>query len=451
MCIITSSQIRPAAQPKAHRYGRAHRYAVAAESYATMLGASPVSKNMGHFQCMEAPKMVTCADKTRVQVLKTNQSGTVCEVSARGAFGHLALKEHAEKLFFHESQLIGCSIENVAVGDQMKFDVVFNPRNQKFLAKNVKVVTPEPIRENSRIGHFQCMEPVKFVPSATPAKMIVLANQVKGVIEELGRDYGYFTADGERVFFHESQLIGRSIEELEIGTALQFKLVFNTISQKKLAEEIRSLSALPENTRLGNFLDMQQSTPVTSPPKPKVLQLGSGTVCGRVTETSKDYGYLEIDDGSLRSDRVFFHSSALIRCGMEDIQVDSKLTCKVVFNNLSKKKVAQEVRLVTPEVVEKPSENMCCEEQQPVVKLNFLQVDSAKFLRRLSEQIVINIDRVAECMDDGESASPLLTLKPADMLQKESISMLVDVLSGRNSRVNSRINSRANSRRGSVY
>merc|ERR1712130_659874 len=90
----------------------------------------------------------------KVEVLKKAQNAQIELLIQEQNCGFLNFQ--GERLFFHGSQMIGNILAELEVGDVMNFDVVYNPRTLKFLAKNVRRV--ESVKSKKNLGHFQMMQ-----------------------------------------------------------------------------------------------------------------------------------------------------------------------------------------------------------------------------------------------------------------------------------------------------
>merc|ERR1711879_898523 len=142
-----------------------------------------------------------------------------------------------ERLYFHGSQMIGNILAELEVGDVMNFDVVYNPRTLKFLAKNVRRV--ESVKFKKNLGHFQMMQ----VSETNKNEVSHLENNNKselcqGKITKIFAHHGFID---EEIFFHYSNLVGTHMSELEVGTCLSFKAKMNKSNTRKIAENVQKI------------------------------------------------------------------------------------------------------------------------------------------------------------------------------------------------------------------
>lgn len=368
-----------------------------------------VNASVGHFQCMEVPKLVASPPANRVEVVKRAQVGTIVQLNHEQQHGFIRVD--GERLFFHASQLTGCAMHELACHDKLRFDVVFNPRTGKFLAKNVKL---EAQRENSQVGHFIDMQ----VPAtASPAShKIEIQESATGKVTEIHADYGLI--DNE-IFFHYTQLVGTHTSEISVGDKLDFAVTFNKKSNRKVAEQVKKAFISPASN-LGHFIDMRvpvltQSAPVAT----QKIEL-EASASGKVTSVHADYGFID--------EEIFFHYTQLVGTHMSELAVGDKLEFTVTFNKKSNRKVAEHVKKAT--IATAPSKEL-------VAVRALLKLEGANMLRRLSQNMaVINIVEDME-VDDA----PQVCAMPKEKDALSTASLFVNL---------SNANSRRNSRRGST-
>merc|ERR1711879_838988 len=228
-----------------------------------------------------------------------------------------------EKLYFYGSQLIGCHLSELNVGDRMNFDIVFNPRTNKFLAKSVRRVAQ--VKKN--IGYFL---PV------VQASIQEASNTETGKVTEIcGHSHGFIESE---VFFHYSNLVGTHISELSVGSSLSFSTKMN--GSQKVATNVRLEPVEEVNKNLGHFQMMQVSQVAdeatfhreTRPTTGKVSEL-----CGHT------HGFIDND--------VFFHYSTLVGTHISELSVGSSLSFNTKMNG--NQKVATNVRIEPVEGVNK--------------------------------------------------------------------------------------------------
>jgi len=174
----------------------------------------------------------------KVEVLKKAQTAQIELLIQEQNCGFLNFQ--GEKLFFHGSQMIGNIVNELEVGDVMNFDVVFNPRTSKFLAKNVRRV--ESVKAKKNLGHFQMMQ----VPETTKVSHLENDNKselCQGKITKISAQHGFID---DEVFFHYSNLVGTHMSELEVGTCLSFKARMNKSNTRKIAENVQKVEEKSE-------------------------------------------------------------------------------------------------------------------------------------------------------------------------------------------------------------
>jgi len=207
--------------------------------------------------------------------------------------------------------------------------------------------------------------------------------------------------------------------ELAVGDVLTFSVVFNQVSNRKIAENVRRVH-VRENTQIGHFQSMQVATLTSHAVENAVVQLEQACQ-GRITKVHADYGFAE----TAKHESVFFHYTQLIGTHMSELAIGDMLSFNVTFNKTSNRKVAQDVRMAPkPEPV------------RLVAAKNLLQVESAKLLRRLSQNLVINVQDM-----DTETPEAIMKQVAAAATTGDKLSPFANL---------SNANSRRNSRRGST-
>jgi len=175
----------------------------------------------------------------KVEVLKKAQTAQIELLIQEQNCGFLNFQ--GEKLFFHGSQMIGNIVQELEVGDVMNFDVVFNPRTSKFLAKNVRRV--ESVKAKKNIGHFQMMQVTETNKVSHLENNNNKSELCQGKITKISAQHGFI--DNE-VFFHYSNLVGTHMSELEVGTCLSFKARMNKSNTRKIAENVQKVEEKSE-------------------------------------------------------------------------------------------------------------------------------------------------------------------------------------------------------------
>jgi cold shock CspA family protein len=174
----------------------------------------------------------------KVEVLKKAQTAQIELLIQEQNCGFLNFQ--GEKLFFHGSQMIGNIVQELEVGDVMNFDVVYNPRTSKFLAKNVRRV--ESVKTKKNLGHFQMMQ-VTETNKVSHLENNNKSELCQGKITKISAQHGFI--DNE-VFFHYSNLVGTHMSELEVGTCLSFKARMNKSNTRKIAEDVQKVEEKSE-------------------------------------------------------------------------------------------------------------------------------------------------------------------------------------------------------------
>jgi cold shock CspA family protein len=168
----------------------------------------------------------------KVEVIKKSQTAQIELLIQEQNCGFINFE--GEKLFFHGSQMIGNVVSELETGDVLNFDVVYNPRTSKFLAKNVRRV--ESVKAKKNLGHFQMTQ----VSETTQEKVSHLesneASYQEGKVTKLTSQYGFID---EEVFFHYSSLVGTHMSELQVGSCLSFKARMNKSNTRKVASNVQ--------------------------------------------------------------------------------------------------------------------------------------------------------------------------------------------------------------------
>jgi len=167
----------------------------------------------------------------RVEVIKKNQTAQIGKIIIEQNCGFIDFE--GEKLFFHGSQMIGNIVSELEVGDVMNFDIVYNPRTSKFLAKNVR--RTESVKAKKNLGHFQMMQ-------VSEAQEVSQLEESEGKVTKLCKDYGFINHE---IFFHYSSLVGTHMSELQVGSCLSFKAKMNKSNTRKVASNVQKL-VVPE-------------------------------------------------------------------------------------------------------------------------------------------------------------------------------------------------------------
>ena len=175
----------------------------------------------------------------KVEVLKKAQTANIELLIQEQNCGFLNFQ--GEKLFFHGSQMIGNIVNELEVGDVMNFDVVFNPRTSKFLAKNVRRV--ESVKAKKNLGHFQMMQVTETNKVSHLENNNNKSELCQGKITKISAQHGFID---EEIFFHYSNLVGTHMSELEVGTCLSFKARMNKSNTRKIAENVQKVEEKTE-------------------------------------------------------------------------------------------------------------------------------------------------------------------------------------------------------------
>merc|ERR1711972_562706 len=141
-------------------------------------------------------------------------------------------------------------VNELEVGDVMNFDVVFNPRTSKFLAKNVR--RTESVKAKKNLGHFQMMQVTETNKVSHLENNNNKSELCQGKITKISAQHGFID---EEIFFHYSNLVGTHMSELEVGTCLNFKARMNKSNTRKIAENVQKVEEKSEEK-------VQQVSPV---------------------------------------------------------------------------------------------------------------------------------------------------------------------------------------------
>lgn len=170
----------------------------------------------------------------KVEILKKAQTAPIELLIQEQNCGFLNFQ--GEKLFFHGSQMIGNIVNELEVGDVMNFDVVYNPRTSKFLAKNVR--RTESVKAKKNLGHFQMMQVTETNKVSHLESNKNKSELCQGKITKISAQHGFID---EEIFFHYSNLVGTHMSELEVGTCLSFKARMNKSNTRKIAENVQKV------------------------------------------------------------------------------------------------------------------------------------------------------------------------------------------------------------------
>jgi cold shock CspA family protein len=208
-----------------------------AASFSAYVYSPPTKKskmNCDHFiDCTACTTQVP-----KVEVIKKDQTAPVDLLIQEQNCGFLNFQ--GEKLFFHGSQMIGNVVSELETGDVLNFDVVYNPRTSKFLAKNVRRV--ESVKAKKNLGHFQMMQVSETQEKEVSHLNNEESNQQQGKVTKITAQYGFI--DNE-VFFHYSSLVGTHMSELQVGSCLSFKAKMNKSNTRKVASNVQKVN-IPE-------------------------------------------------------------------------------------------------------------------------------------------------------------------------------------------------------------
>jgi len=249
------------------------------------------------------------------------------------------------------------------------------------------IYSPPTKKSKTSCGHFIdtcCHEPVdiKPVPKVEVLKKSQTA-QVQLLINE--QNCGFLNFQGEKLFFHGSQMIGNLVSELEIGDVLKFDVVYNPRTSAFLAKNVRRVESVRVKKNLGHFQMMQvsETRKVSHQEKP-------GEVCeGKISKISADHGFID--------NEVFFHYSALVGTHMSELEIGSCLSFQARMNRSNTRKVASVVKKVhtpeikTPEIKTMETPKIVAPENIQLLNIkNLLALEGANLLRRLSKNLIVN-------------------------------------------------------------
>jgi len=175
----------------------------------------------------------------KVEILKKAQTAQIELLIQEQNCGFLNFQ--GERLFFHGSQMIGNILAELEVGDVMNFDVVYNPRTSKFLAKNVR--RTESVKSKKNLSHFQMMQVSETKKEVSHFENNNKSELCQGKVTKISAQHGFID---EEVFFHYSNLVGTHMSELEVGTCLSFKAKMNKSNTRKIAENVQKIEEKPE-------------------------------------------------------------------------------------------------------------------------------------------------------------------------------------------------------------
>jgi cold shock CspA family protein len=366
---------------------------IASTFAAYAFGPSPAKK---------AKQAVVLPKPDRVETIKRSQTAQISRVLIEQNCGFLDFE--GEELFFHGSQLIGCVTAELKTNDSLKFDIVYNPRTGKFLAKTVSKIENPPRFQDTKTVSTQ-------IGNAEIIKRAQTA-QVSRVIAE--QNCGFVEYEGEQLFFHENQLQGCTTSELKRGDTVSFNVVYNPRNGKFLAKSVSKIQA----NRIRGHFQMMETAKVQ-----KTAEAPSETTSsqGKITEISAQHGFIDT--------HTFFHTSQLIGTHISELKVGDCLAFNSHVNS-SGRKVATNVT----KTVQQPTVQVISPELAAVKSM--LELEGARgLLRRLSQAVVIN-----DSQNDREVEGIMQRIK-VDALaggRKASLTPFSDA------------NSRINSRRGSA-
>jgi len=249
---------------------------------------------------------------------------------------------------------------------------------------NAYVYSPPTKKSKMNCGHFieTCCgsnDVKSTVPKVEVIKKAQTA-QVQLLVQE--QNCGFVNFQGEKLFFHGSQMRENLVSELETGDVLKFDVVYNPRTSAFLAKDVRRVESVRAKKNLGYFLPMMQ---VSETKQVSHQENQAGEVCqGRVTKKSAEHGFI--------NEEVFFHYSALVGTHMSELEIGSCLSFKARMNKSNTRKVASNVQKVeTPEIktIRAPvSINIVTPELLSIK--NLLALEGANLLRRLSKNLIVN-------------------------------------------------------------
>lgn len=247
------------------------------------------------------------------------------------------------------------------------------------------VYSPPTKRSKMNCGHFidTCCGGNTVATQVPKVEVLKKAQtaQVQLLVQE--QNCGFVNFQGEKLFFHGSQMSGNLVSELETGDVLKFDVVYNPRTSKFLAKDVRRVESVRAKKNLGHFQMMQ-----VSETKQVSHQESEGEVCqGRVTKKSAEHGFID--------EEVFFHYSALVGTHMSELEIGSCLSFKARMNKSNTRKVASNVQKVqTPEIKTTAVPVIVTPELRVTSELlsikNLLALEGANFLRRLSKNLIVN-------------------------------------------------------------
>lgn len=194
-------------------------------------GQAPTST--GHFIDMQTTTPVLTATTTMIKIA-TAAKGYLQKL----ATSHATIDMDGTTVFLPEMALYNTHLTKLDIGDIMKFDVFFNTKNGKHIAKNAQLF--EKVNALKKFGHFQFMEPQALV-SKQPCGFEVIEKNAIANVAKVCKDYGLLElAIGEKtvLYFNESELVGTHITELRENQLMSFDIVKNLTSGKFIAKNV---------------------------------------------------------------------------------------------------------------------------------------------------------------------------------------------------------------------
>jgi len=253
---------------------------------------------------------------------------------------------------------------------------------------NAYVYSPPTKKSKMNCGHFieTCCgsnDVKSTVPKVEVIKKAQTA-QVQLLVQE--QNCGFLNFQGEKLFFHGSQMRENLVSELETGDVLKFDVVYNPRTSAFLAKDVRRVESVRAKKNLGYFLPMMQ---VSETEQVSHQENQAGEVCqGRVTKKSAEHGFI--------NEEVFFHYSALVGTHMSELEIGSCLSFKARMNKSNTRKVASNVQKIvqTPEIKTTEVPVIVTPELRVTSELlsikNLLALEGANLLRRLSKNLIVN-------------------------------------------------------------
>merc|ERR1711981_271258 len=88
-------------------------------------------------------------------------------------------------------------------------------------------------QNNAQIGHVQNMQVATFTSEENKMRVQHVKSAVRAQVESVNLDqgFGHVKVEGERLFFHSSQLIGCAIHELAKHDTMSFDIVFQPANE----------------------------------------------------------------------------------------------------------------------------------------------------------------------------------------------------------------------------